>query len=236
MNKAELSLRDIFYTLLSHAFIIFIVTALFAGAAWLYTRRLPRMYRVTVSFLARSNPNTDRDSIVSGDQAASRQLANTASFVMRSNPVMKKVQEELANQGIQYNYRVLKSMTTVTTTTSEYFTATISTSDRKNIVAIADTIADVSVKEVKEIMQGRGDVVVLEHAETPGSPYSPSYRSNVLTGAAIGFLLSCFVVVLRALTDTTLWSEDDLSKQFGIPVLGTIPQLSGSERQSSQKE
>ena len=236
MNKAELTVRDILYALLTHAVVILVVTALFAGAAWIYTNRLPKMYRTTVSFLARSNPNTDRDSIVSGDQAASRQLANTSSFIMRSNPVMKKVEEELAKQGIKYNYRRLKSMTIITTTTSEYFTATISTSDREHIVTIADTIADVSVKEIKEIMQGRGDVVVLEHAEMPTNPYYPSYRNNVLTGALIGFLLACFVVVIRALTDTTLWSEDDLSKQFDIPVLGTIPQLAGNDRQSSQKE
>ncbi len=235
MNKAELTLRDILFALLSHALVIFLATVIFAGAAWIYTNRIPKKYRTTVAFLARNNPNSQRDTIITSDQAASRQLANTSSFIIRSAFVMDVVSQELAKDNIHYSSRALKNMTSVTTTTSEYFTVTISTTDRKNLIKIADTVERVSEEQIKKIMEGRGDVVVLEHAVEPTNPYSPSYRTNVLTGALIGFLLACFVVVIRALTDTTIWSEDDLTKQYDIPVLGTIPQLNGSDRQSSQK-
>jgi capsular polysaccharide biosynthesis protein len=127
-------------------------------------------------------------------------------------------------------------MTRVTTTSSEIFIATITTDDREHITLIARTIADVATVEIKEIMQGQGDVLILEPPEEPAGPVSPNMRSNVLAGAAVGLVLACAFVVIRTLTDTKIWTEDDLARAYEIPVLGTIPQLAGTERQTGQKE
>ena len=52
----------------------------------------------------------------------------------------------------------------------------------------------------------------------------------------MGLLLAGAIVVIRALTDTTVWSEEDLVKQYNIPVLGSIPQLAALEKSGSAKE
>ncbi len=236
MKKTDVTVQDLLYALLTHAVFILLFTALLAGAAWLYTRRLPKQYSTTVTFIARGNPNVDRDSISSGDQAASRELARTSSFIIRTNPIMRKASEKLAEQGVNCTFTQLKAMTRVTTTSSEIFIATITTDDREHITLIARTIADVATVEIKEIMQGQGDVLILEPPEQPAGPVSPNMRSNVLAGAAVGLVLACAFVVIRTLTDTKIWTEDDLARAYEIPVLGTIPQLAGTERQTGQKE
>ena len=51
-----------------------------------------------------------------------------------------------------------------------------------------------------------------------------------------GLLLACVFFIIRALTDTTIWSEEDLAKQYDIPVLGSIPMLAAVEKQNGAKE
>jgi capsular polysaccharide biosynthesis protein len=56
---------------------------------------------------------------------------------------------------------------------------------------------------------------------------------NTVTGVLIGILLASLFFVLRTLTNTTVWSEDDLTRQYDIPVLGTIPALANVEKQGA---
>ena len=55
-------------------------------------------------------------------------------------------------------------------------------------------------------------------------------------GALVGLLVAIAIIVVRALVDTTIWSEEDLSKQYNIPVLGVVPQLAALEKTNLTKE
>ena len=236
MNKAEITIQDIIHTLLRHIAVILLVAAVFGFVAWAYTTyKVPKVYRTTVTFYALTDAQNDSTTITSSQQSVSRQLASTYSYILKTNYVMKAASAALRAQGVNYSFSQLKGMTAVATTNTELFTATITTTDRKNIKLIADTIADVAVLRIKEIV-GNGTAKILDYAEVPGAPFSPDVKSNTITGALIGFLLACAVVVIRALTDTTIWSEEDLVKQYNIPVLGSIPQLSVQEKQTPAKE
>jgi capsular polysaccharide biosynthesis protein len=52
----------------------------------------------------------------------------------------------------------------------------------------------------------------------------------------VTLLLAAVIVVIRMLTDTTIWNEEDLTKQYNVPVLGAIPQLTSLDKQSGGKE
>lgn len=234
MKRAELTIQDIFRVLLMHIVPI-LVCAMIAGlGTWLYTaKRIPKMYKTTVSFYAQST--SDPEEITSSGLTANRQLASTYSYIVKSNSVMKSASEALEDAGLHYSYAQLRSMTTMATTNTEIFTATIATTDRKNIKLIADTIANAGVERIREIVIN-GDVKILDSAEVPSAPYSPNVAANTITGALVGLLLACVFFIVRALTDTTIWSEEDLSKQYNIPVLGSIPMLAVTEKQNGAKE
>ena len=137
--------------------------------------------------------------------------------------------------GLNYSFSTLRGMTAMATTNTEIFTATISSTDQKNIKLIADTIAQKGVERIREIVTN-GDVQILDLAETPSTPFSPNVTTNTITGALVGLLLACVFFIIRALTDTTIWSEEDLTKQYDIPVLGSIPMLATSDKQTGAKE
>ena len=236
MNKAELTVQDIIRSLFSHLLIIILAGILFGVGAWFYTSRyVPKMYRASITFYAVSNTQkTSQDSITSSEQTASRQLASTYSYIVKSNLVMKAASEELQKKGINYSFNALKGMTTVATTNTEIFTATISTSDRKNIKTIADTIADAVVLGISDIVAS-GEAKILDYAEEPTGPYEPNVRSRTISFALIGVLLASAIVIIHDVTDTTVWSEEDLAKRYNIPVLGSVPQIAAVEK-SAEKE
>lgn len=239
MNKAQLTVADILHTLLSHLLVILLAGAVAGAGAWAYTNyKIPKMYRTTVTFYAMGR--SDQDEVTGSGLSISRALASTYSYVLRSNLVMKDAAKKLGEQGITnpdggyYNYTNLKAMTTVATTNTELFTATFSSSDRRNLQTIANTIAEAGAAHIKEVVGG--EAKILDAAEDPGAPYSPNVRNNTITGVALGILIASAIVIIRALTDTTIWTEDDLVKQYNIPVLGSVPQLAALDKQNTLKE
>lgn len=230
---------DIVHTLISHLLVILLVGAAAGAAAWAYTTyKIPKMYRVSVTFYALSNINKEDSSVA--DITKNRQLASTYSYVLRSNQVMKEAAARLEERGVktpgggQYSYGALKGMTSVSTTNTEIFTASFSSSDKENLQTIANTIAETGAEKIREIVGG--EAKILDNAEAPGAPYSPNVRTNTISGAAIGLLIAAALVIIRALTDTTIWSEEDLNKQYNVPVLGVVPQLMGLDKQNTTKE
>ena len=241
MNKSQLTIMDIVHTLLSHVVWILLAGALVGAAAWAYTTyKVPKMYRTTVTFYALSKITQDTDAASTADITRSRQLASTYSYVLRSNLVMKEAADRLEELGVTspsgnpYNYNTLKGMTSVSTTNTEIFTAYFSSSDKDNLALIANTIAEAGVAKIQEIVGG--DARILDAAAKPGAPYSPDLKGETVTGVAVGLLIAAAFFVIRALTDTTIWSEEDLSKQYNIPVLGSVPQLLNTEKQMIGKE
>ena len=236
-----MTIMDIVHTLLSHILVILLAGAVFGAAAWAYTTyKVPKMYKVTVTFYARSRAGEDSSNVTSSNLTTDRQLASTYSYVLRSNLVMKEAADRLAELGVKtpngalYNYGALKGMTAVSTTNTEIFTATFSSSDKENLQLIANTIAEAGAAKIQEIVGG--EAKVLDPAEPPGGPYSPDVKGKTITGAAVGLLIAAAIFIIRALTDTTIWSEEDLSKQYNIPVLGSVPQIMATEKQTTGKE
>ena len=241
MNKAQLTIQDILHTLLSHLLVILLAGALVGAAAWAYTTyRIPKMYQTSVTFYAMSKTNRDNSDVTSGDMADDRALASTYSYVMRSNVVMKEAAKRLQEAGIKtpgggnYSYAALKGMTSISTTNTQIFTATFSSSDRSNLQELANTVAEAGVEKIAEIVGG--EAKILDAAEPVGGSYYPDVRGNTVTGVLIGILIAAAIVIIRALTDTTIWTEEDISKQYSIPVLGSVPQLATLEKQNTTKE
>lgn len=204
-------------------------------AAWAYTTyRIPKMYRTSVTLFAESYPNrSSEQGITSGELSSNKQLALNYAYIFRSNSVMKMASEELKKNGINYNFRSLRAMTAVSTTNSSIFYVSFTSSDQKNLRAIAEAVSAMGVQKVKEIVK-TGSVTILDHAESTSVPISPDVSNNTMIGAVIGFVLMSVLFIIRALTNTTVWNEDDLTRQYEIPVLGTIPVLAGAEKQSSE--
>jgi polysaccharide chain length determinant protein (PEP-CTERM system associated) len=71
---------------------------------------------------------------------------------------------------------------------------------------------------------------ILEKAVPPSEPYAPKLLFFLVGGFAAGALLGLAAALLRAQTDSTYGSAEELQQAFpGVPVLATIPIFSSRE-------
>lgn len=84
-------------------------------------------------------------------------------------------------------------------------------------------------KELGVAASGRNNMTIVEPAEAPRGPYSPSLVYNVLL-ALLGSLVACAgLVLVRELLDNSLRDPSELRRRLGTPLLGLVPQFETDE-------
>lgn len=84
--------------------------------------------------------------------------------------------------------------------------------------AVADEFITTSQK-----MISNGNVQIIESVEVPENPVSPNKKMNIAIGFMLGLMLSLGIVFLMEYLDNTYKNKEQLEKELGIPVLGSIP-------------
>jgi polysaccharide biosynthesis transport protein len=67
------------------------------------------------------------------------------------------------------------------------------------------------------------NVSVLDRAQLPGGPTSPSLSTNLMLALALGVAAAAGAVWLIEVLDDTFKTAEDLEERLGIPALGVIP-------------
>ena len=94
--------------------------------------------------------------------------------------------------------------------------------ENKNLKQIANEIANVFSNEVQQIYNIK-NVHVVDNAEPDNSPSNVHHTKDVLIFAILGLVVSIGYVLIVNMLDTTIKTEDDVEKQFNVPVLVSIP-------------
>lgn len=85
------------------------------------------------------------------------------------------------------------------------------------------------IKKIKEqgvIEQSRTvNVMIVEKAEKPKSPFKPRKAMNLLLGIIVGFFGGIGIAFFVEYLDNTVKSPDDAESKLGVPVIGMIPLL-----------
>ena len=100
----------------------------------------------------------------------------------------------------------------------------ISTKDTNPKLAmdITNTVAEVFKAKVVDIMQVE-NVQVIDKAEQPTKPISPSVMLNLAIAFIIGIALGVFINLSIELFDNTVKTPEDIEKYLKLLVIGTIP-------------
>jgi capsular polysaccharide biosynthesis protein len=87
---------------------------------------------------------------------------------------------------------------------------------------IANKIGEVFKSKVVELMKA-DNVEIVDKAQKPSVPVSPRPYHNMSMALFIGFIIGIGVAFLLEYLDDTIKTSDDVEKQLGLAVLGTIP-------------
>ena len=91
-----------------------------------------------------------------------------------------------------------------------------------NAQFLADEIRKVAAEHIKNVMDIEA-VNVVEEANLPENPTSPSVMKWTALGLMLGACLCAGIVLLRYLLDDTVKTSEDVEKYLGLSTLAMIP-------------
>ena len=204
-NEIEIDLRGLLSAILNRLTIIILVGILVGGIAFAYTEFFINPIYVSttkVYILSRQDPN--EKGLTSGDLAFATYLANDYQVLLTSEPVLKKVKEDLK---LDLTIGELAGMTSVELEEdTRILDIKVSSTDPKLAKKVADKVRDVANERTKLVMEGIEAVNPVDEASLPRVPSSPNVEKNTMLGFIIGFGLALLVVVVMFVLDDTIKS------------------------------
>lgn len=225
-REIEIDLRKIFTMLKKKVAIILVIAFIGAALAGCITNFLIKpKYTSSVSFYVNNNNDNligSSGTISSSDLDASEKLVNTYMFVVKSRTFRDKIADKLSSEVTSSQLKSMMSCSQVESTLA--FQVNVTSTSPQLAADVANTIAELAPDEIVRVLKV-GGVEVIDYASVPTSPSSPNLAKNILIGFAVAFALAFIVFFTKELFDTRITSENDLTKDFDIPVLGTVPRL-----------
>ncbi|MFZ0846188.1 MAG: polysaccharide biosynthesis tyrosine autokinase [Pseudolabrys sp.] len=74
---------------------------------------------------------------------------------------------------------------------------------------------------------GTNNIAIIDRAERPGGPFSPSLQKNLLISILLGLFAAAAVIAVLEILDDTFKTPEEIEAQLGLPVLGIIPLAEG---------
>ncbi len=225
-REIDIDLRKVFSMLRKKAIFIVLISLIGATLAGCITNFfIEPQYTANVKLHVYSSGNNRLGadtSITSNEIDASQKLVNTYLVVVESKNFLNKVSEQLNGELSAGAIGSMMSCSPIESTLA--FQINVTSNKPQQAMTIANIIADTCPDEIVRVLKV-GGVEVIDYATLPTSPSSPDIKKNVLIGLVVGFAASFAFFFIKELFDTSITDEQDLQREFEIPVLGTIPRL-----------
>lgn len=229
-DEESIDLLMVFNVLKKNIIYIIFIGVLFGSVSYTGTYFLisPK-YQAQCIMYVNNKPNSDDragSTLSVNDLDASAQLVKTYSVIIKSKPLLKEVKEKAE---IELDLEKLKGMISVGSIDgTEVLGITVTDTDQKEAVRIANAITDIAPDFIAEVVEG-SSVKIVERAHIPGVAVSPNIPKNAAVGFALGIMLSAVIIIFKEQMDDTVKSGDVFA-QWPYPILGQIPDFEGKNR------
>lgn len=161
-------------------------------------------------------------SISSSDISASKSLVSSYIVILNTRESLNEVIEYA---GVDRTYLELQEMLTAASVNStEIFEVVVSSPDPVEAEKIANAIANILPERIASIIDGTSAKVV-DSAVVAAKPSTPYYTTNTLIGFLLGFVLSVGIIVIQAIFDITIRSDEDVQQNCRYPILASVPDM-----------
>lgn len=157
------------------------------------------------------------------DILMNQKLVKTYSTIASSNKVIDQV---ILDLDIDIPPEDVKEKITVTSVgDTEIIKISVQDKDREFAADLANGTAVVFMDVVAETMK-MDNIQVIDEAKVPEKPIKPRALLNIVISGILGIMIGVGVVFLQEYLDNTIKTPEDVEEYLGIPVIGTIPNIS----------
>ena len=215
----DIDLKDIFLYLVRNLWLILIVVAVFAGAAfWVTDHMIAPKYTAStrIYVLNRANENM----IAYSDLQISSQFVEDYQELITGRNVTATVISKL---GLSMTEKQLKkAITVISPTNTRIVQIDVENESPKQAAQIADCVREVATEQIQSIMDIEA-VHLVYAAEVPKEPSSPNILLYTAVGGMLGLVLILAILFIAKCADSTIRSEEDVQRYLSLGVLGSVP-------------
>lgn len=222
----EINLKRLLEVTLSLKWIIAGMLVLMLGIGCLYTfcyvepEYQSSIKLVLAQVVQNADPTQGTDAITQSDITMNNQLVSTYTEIIKSKNVLKRVTETLH---LEMSTDALSKKIKVTSVEkTQIMKITITDENAELAQKIAIELANAFKQEVMAIYK-IDNVNIIDQAEKSNVPSNINHIKDLIVFEMLGIFLSCGIVLVIYLMDTTLKDEKDIETEIGVPSLGMLP-------------
>ena len=230
-DEIEINLGEIFALLLHKVWIIILAAVVCGAVGFLYSYFLitPQYQSTTKAYILNKQNST---SVTYSDVQLSTTLSKDYEQLVTSRYVIEGVIKQL---NLDETYESLVGKVSATNTNdTRIIVITVIDPNPEQAQKVANAVRDLAAQHITQVMDIEA-VNVVDSANLPTSPVSPSVPKWTLIGAAIGFIIAVAVVVIQHLLDDSIKSSEDIERYLGISTLALIPMNQAEEEVASSR-
>lgn len=216
----KINYKALIVFILKKFWIIVLVAVAFGAVSFYITKFvMTPQYRATIRLYV-NNRIEASSTLTSSDVSASKSLVDTYITIIKSDSIIDSIAKKTDNKYANGQLKEMLSAKSINGT--EVFEVSITGPSPEECADIANMIADFVPDKISEIVDG-SSLKIVDRAKVPSSPISPKIPRNVAEAVLLGIVLSCILIFYIFISDTTIYSEDDIKEFCTLPILGVLP-------------
>lgn len=167
------------------------------------------------------------DSTSTDDIYVSKNLISSCQIILHSRSFLNRV-IEYTNSDILYS-GLGQMISADSVNETEIIEVIVSDADPEEAKKLADAIAVLLPEHIEGIIDG-ASITVVEYANVPGKSGYPSVAINTAVGFCFGFVLCVVAILLKAMSDRIIHTQQDVVQIQDLSILAVIPDLKRKEK------
>lgn len=225
-NYFEIDLVELLSVFLHRAWAIILAGVICAGIAFSYAYyAIAPTYRSDVLLYVNGSSlsvGSTALKLTGSDLKAARDIVSTYLVILRSRSTLEAVKTE---SGLDYSTTQLDEMIQADAVNStEVFKVAVTCTDYEHAEIIANSIAKVLPERISDIIDGTS-VRIVDYAIKSPNKIGPNLTKYSMIGFLLGFVVFCGITFLGYMSDTTVKTEEYITKTYSLPILSAVPDL-----------
>lgn len=221
MEEQVIRLDELFEALKKRWLMIFTITiiATVISAALSFFVIKPKYEATTKVFVGKEGENQAYNQ---NDVMMYQKLMKTYSEAIKTKDLVSR-----SIDNTSFNLKpegVLANLTVVPVADTQILQIKYRSTNPQEAKEVISEITDEFIKTSKDLVPN-GNIKIIEEVQFPEKPVSPNKKLNIAIAFLLGLMVSVGLAFLLEILDNTFKTKEQLERELGIPVIGTVPNV-----------